>query len=596
MSACGRAPATELVVVVDSDLGIPAEMDAVRVRVTRPDRTMADQTQPLTGASDLPLTLGIVADGASLGPIDVVAEGVLRGTVVVSRSARTTLVRGETRVLTLYLVRSCIGTTCPAGQSCTEHGCAPLEVVTLPPWTGTPPRLGEDAGFVDAGPRDAGMLDGGPRDASLPDAGPCTVDGDCDDGVACTADRCTAGTCDHAANDAACDDHEPCTDDHCAPSGCAHDPNTVPCDDGVFCNGIDVCGGGVCTHPGDPCLSPTTCDETQGHCVGCTSRAQCPADVMGTYGACNYADGCDQDGTMDRTDITYACVANACMATPQTVSAPCSRSTEGQSCGSSSCDPFGACSYGSTCATSGTMSQTCTDLTCASGTCHPVGRTATASCSRATDGQSCGATSCDPWGACEWPSTCATTATRHRTCHDPACAGGSCGSGNTRMEADTMGCSRTTEGMSCGAAMTCQGGSCAPCVVTLTGGFTSMGAAKSITTSGRTWTVSDTGMPVVTGMISASNGVSFTGAVSSMIAIWQVTASGHTISFTDWGGTAAGTLTVSGATVSGTHAPPCVSTPYGCFPPTITSITTSGNQLQLHTYNGITSTITFTCE
>ncbi|MFO0686644.1 MAG: hypothetical protein U0234_31575 [Sandaracinus sp.] len=593
---CGRAPATELVVVVDSDLAIPAELDAVRVRVTRPDRTMADQSEPLARSSDLPLTLGIVADGPSLGPIDVVAEGLHAGTVIVSRSARVTLVRGEARVLTLHLVESCLGTSCPAAQTCTESGCAPIEVVTLPPWTGTPPRLGEDAGFVDAGPRDGGAMDGGPRDAAIPDVGVCSTDAQCDDAVACTTDRCSGGTCTHTGSDAACDDGERCTDDRCAATGCTHDPNTVPCDDGVFCNGIDVCAGGTCTHPGDPCAAPTTCDESAGHCVGCTSRAQCPADVMGTYGACNFADTCDQDGTMDRTDVTYTCASSACVATPTVVSAPCSRATDGQSCGMTSCDPFGTCSYGTSCATSGTMSQTCTDLTCSGGTCRAVPRTGTAPCSRTTDGNSCGMTSCDPWGACEWASPCAQSAVRHRTCHDPQCSGGGCGSGPSRMEADTTACVRSTEGTSCGPAMTCQGGACAPCVVTLSGGFTSMGAVKTITTSGSSWTVGDTGMPVVTGTITASSGVSFSGSVSSTIAVWQVMASGHTISFTDWGGTAAGTITVTGATVSGVHAPPCVPSMYGCFPPTITSITTSGNQLQLHTYNGMTGTITFTCE
>jgi hypothetical protein len=563
------ASRTELVVVVDTDFTLPSEVDAFHITVTRPNGTMADEMQVVTGRADMPLTLGVVADGDALGPIDVVAEALHGGTHVVSRNARVTLVRGETRVLIMYLVRACVAQTCPSDQTCTEHGCAPRMVGDLPRWTGTAPRLGDDAGLHDAGPHDGGIgLDGNTPDA----AHACSVASDCDD-------------------------HNPCTDDACGASGCTHANNSSPCDDGTFCNGVDVCAAGTCSHPGDPCAAPTTCDETHDTCHGCTSRAECPADTMGTFSTCAYADACVVTGTQQRTDLTFACTGGECVATPMMVSAPCTRTTAGMSCGATSCGSFGACSYANGCAQSGTMSQTCTDLTCQAGVCHPVTRSSSAPCTRTTDGNSCGSASCGAWGACEWASTCATSAMRHRTCTDPICSGGSCGSSSPRTEADAM-CSRSTDGTSCGGGMVCSGGGCTLCTRTLSGHFGALTGGtyvKNIVSAGATLNLSDGNTPPMTGSVSAGAPITFSGSIAATVAVWQVTASGNTIQFTDWGGTSLGSITVSGATVTGSFGPPCVPGPYGCFPPVIDYVAGSGNQLQLHASDGSSGTITFNC-
>src|SRR5688500_12422964 len=88
---------TELVVVVDSDLAVPAELDAVRVRITGPSGRAMDATQSLGGTADppLPLTLGVTSAAGSLGPIDVDVEGLLDGAAVVERTARTSLLAGQ---------------------------------------------------------------------------------------------------------------------------------------------------------------------------------------------------------------------------------------------------------------------------------------------------------------------------------------------------------------------------------------------------------------------------------------------------------------------------------------------------------------------
>ncbi|MEZ4339570.1 MAG: hypothetical protein R3B82_23350 [Sandaracinaceae bacterium] len=660
LASCGTGP-TQLIVVVDTDLAIPTALDRVRVSVTADADRMASQEQRLSSSAVLPLTVSAVPEDGSLGPIDVVAEGFLGSALVVSRRARVMLVQGEARVLRLHLVAGCVGVECSAEESCGESGCAPIEIADLPVWTGTPPRLldagrdGMDASVAgDAGPRDAGTPPDGARpDATvmLPDASTdCTVDGDCDDGIPCTNDRCTGGVCVRVADDAACDDGNPCTDDTCTLSGCSQDPNTVPCDDGLFCNGFDRCEAGTCSmHAGDPCASPTVCDEAGTRCTGCRNESDCPAPSMGVWGACAYDDACDQSGTRMRTNRSYACMGGSCVPTDTPESEACTRSTEGNTCGVGSCGGYGACDYADACDESATRTRVCTDLVCGSGLCRTNNRTETMACTRSTTGDSCGATTCGSYGACDYSDTCDQSANRTRTCMDFACATGSCrttsrtetmactrtttgdtcgaescgsygacnysdtcdesasrsrtcttptcASGSctgSSMRTDTASCTRMTDGTSCGTARVCEGGSCVSCTPVLTGtGGTASHYLKEISGSGGTLTFVDSGPTTTT--INASAGVSFSGSAVSASCIWQVLTSGNTISFTDFTGASIGSITVSGATVSGSGNPACSPTPYGCFPPCLNSVDGGSGTLTLHYSDSSTATIAFGC-
>ena len=454
--SAGCAPsATQLVVVVDTDLSIPSALDEVRVQVTGPSGMMETETSALGSRMALPLTLAVIPDDEMvLGPIDVIARGYRDGVFVIDRAATVTLVRGETRVLSLFLLSNCVSVSCPEGETCGDGGdCEGRVIETLPPWTGTPPRIGMDGGMMDSGaPLDVPGADVPGLDApdgGMPDGGPpCLDDTDCDDGVPCTADSCGATGCQFTPNDAMCDDGNPCTDGTCSATGCAQANNTAPCDDGTYCNGVDVCAGGACTHPGDPCLSPTTCDETANECRGCTTRAQCPPDATGAWSSCDYADGCDESATRSRTDLTYACTAGSCVPSSTPVTEPCTRDTDGGSCGVGSCGGYGGCDYADGCDEAAVQTRICTDLLCTAGTCTGRMRNETMPCSRDTDGTNCGAgTTCGAYGACDYSGTCDESAMQTRTCTDIRCATGSCGG---TMRSESMACSRTTNGNSCG--------------------------------------------------------------------------------------------------------------------------------------------------
>lgn len=95
-------------------------------------------------------------------------------------------------------------------------------------------------------------------DAYAPDAAPdCRADADCDDGLACTDDRCVDGVC-------------------------AHEGVDTRCEDGLFCNGHERCDVGVgCVSPGRLCddTIPCTvdaCDEARDRCVATPDDSRCP--------------------------------------------------------------------------------------------------------------------------------------------------------------------------------------------------------------------------------------------------------------------------------------------------------------------------------
>jgi hypothetical protein len=102
-----------------------------------------------------------------------------------------------------------------------------------------------------------------------------------------------------------CDDRNPCTTDRCEPDdagadrdGCTHVPNDDVCDDGVFCDGADRCGGGLCVlHAGDPCLGgpacADTCNEAAGNCFApegeeCEEDADACTDDVCRSGTCSH--------------------------------------------------------------------------------------------------------------------------------------------------------------------------------------------------------------------------------------------------------------------------------------------------------------------
>ncbi len=107
------------------------------------------------------------------------------------------------------------------------------------------------------------------------------VNGVCDSAEVCdgTSGSCPANV--SAPAGTACPaDGNPCTDDVCDGIGGCGVANTAGCDDSLYCNGIDICAGGVCTHPEPPCgdAECSTCDEDNDECGVITAGVSCDDD------------------------------------------------------------------------------------------------------------------------------------------------------------------------------------------------------------------------------------------------------------------------------------------------------------------------------
>lgn len=110
-----------------------------------------------------------------------------------------------------------------------------------------------------------------PGDGSI-DASACRLDADCDDGLACSDDRCIDGACQHTYLSDRCDDRFFCNGlERCEPGvGCVS-PGRA-CDDGVACT-VDECSESLrrCVSRPEDFFCPLSfrCDAERG----CTARA-----------------------------------------------------------------------------------------------------------------------------------------------------------------------------------------------------------------------------------------------------------------------------------------------------------------------------------
>jgi hypothetical protein len=302
VAGCSDDALTELVVAVDSDLTVPGELQSVHLRVVGPFGDEAVDTWvdlSEAGAPGLPLTLSLTPGSDTLAPVRIEATGTVPGGTL-QRWIETGFVAGERRLVSLLLLRACIGVTCEDHETCVAGGmCVDATVPpdALPPWTGDPGRV--DAGVppdaaadaaMDAG-ADAGMDAGDgadadvATDAAVDAAGGCTSDedclpelvGDCVDGCepcgspgvpvdSCTASclrmvtshGCVEGTCvpsqQEELRDCVCDGAECENDRWCM---------RAVCNDRAACvDTMDLCGGMDCECVGSG--GSAFCEETNG--------------------------------------------------------------------------------------------------------------------------------------------------------------------------------------------------------------------------------------------------------------------------------------------------------------------------------------------
>ncbi len=143
----GCQSSTEIVLVIDSNLTVPVDIDHVDILVggSQMQTTIAVDLG-VTGSPAFPLTLGLTPAGAG-APLTVSVVASLQGTPVVQQDAETAFVDGSKRLLRMLLLGSCIGITCPASETCGSNGCESTSISgpSLPSWTGSLPARPEPA-------------------------------------------------------------------------------------------------------------------------------------------------------------------------------------------------------------------------------------------------------------------------------------------------------------------------------------------------------------------------------------------------------------------------------------------------------------------
>jgi hypothetical protein len=117
-SSCGST-VTEVVLVVDSDLATPAEVDAIEISVTAPDMHIETATATFDDASpSFPRTLGVSQSHTDDGEYSVETVARKNGLVVVRRKSRFRFTEGQRRVLRIDLLAECRSIVCTGDTTC----------------------------------------------------------------------------------------------------------------------------------------------------------------------------------------------------------------------------------------------------------------------------------------------------------------------------------------------------------------------------------------------------------------------------------------------------------------------------------------------
>lgn len=371
LGSCGQ-PLTEVLLVVDSDMDVPTELDEIRVDLIGPDGSLKRSAGRIDDASQLPRTLALVhMEGNALGPVQVTVTGLQSGRNVIQRRASFSFVQGQVRILRMDLLDKCVGVGCSGAETCGETGCRAVDVQEseLIPYDeslvsrvdgGTPMDGDVEA---DAGCLPVGELCNGNDD---------DCDGSTDEDFDLTTDMMNCGECGNAC---------PVTPDNGA-SACEASTCTLRCD-----ADFDDCDDDVSTGCEAPLSVAATCGSCDVACTGSTPFCEEGDTAFGCVGTCATGTTECSGACVDTGSSALNCGAcdNRCPA-PANAIARCTGGACGFECDSGFADcngnpddgcesnlrelaNCGAC--GSACARTGATAS-CATGTCALVACLPL--------------------------------------------------------------------------------------------------------------------------------------------------------------------------------------------------------------------------------
>lgn len=181
---CDGGSATQLLLVVDTDLEPGVEIAAVRATATIDGQPSAAEL-PVPSEEELPLSLGVAPGAREDAEVGIDLQALdPDGAVVLGWRARTRFLPGEARRLDAVLTRRCggeplceaePGTTCRGG-ACVDEWIDPESLPAARPGEAPADLVMEPRRAPDGGGDDAGLGDGGACAEGAPCmAGPCAL-------------------------------------------------------------------------------------------------------------------------------------------------------------------------------------------------------------------------------------------------------------------------------------------------------------------------------------------------------------------------------------------------------------------------------------
>jgi len=123
-----KSDATQVLVVVETDLLVPTEMDKVHARILdQKGQGIAPKSEAdfsVASAGAIPFSFGVAPEGDP-GGVLVVSLDAIRpgGGKIFEVRAVTEFQEGKTLLLPMFLLRTCAGITCQAGETCRNGSC-----------------------------------------------------------------------------------------------------------------------------------------------------------------------------------------------------------------------------------------------------------------------------------------------------------------------------------------------------------------------------------------------------------------------------------------------------------------------------------------
>jgi hypothetical protein len=163
---CNPKPVGELLLVVQTDLSLPKDIDTIRIEVSNGGslqfRGDYDRLGSPDGQIHLPATLGLLAPSNPSDPIEIIVSGFVGGSdgqVVLEREAVTTCPTDRVAVLDLRIDFLCLdqatemggeaASSCPSGKTCVAGSCASTAVSATSLTTYTADQVDAKGGCFD---------------------------------------------------------------------------------------------------------------------------------------------------------------------------------------------------------------------------------------------------------------------------------------------------------------------------------------------------------------------------------------------------------------------------------------------------------------